>query len=546
MIFLTTLLISLFLTIILIPIFSEVAVRLNTLDVPNERKVHARPIPKSGGIAMVLGVLVPVAFWAPEGEFLRAVMVGTGIVVLFGLIDDVKDLGYGGKFIGQIVAALVVIFYGGLTIADLGLMLPAGVALPGWLSVPLTLVVIVGVTNAVNLADGLDGLAGGICLLCFACLAFLAYLSDNFLVALVAVAVVGAIFGFLRFNTYPASLFMGDTGSQFLGFLAITLSLGLTQTNAPLSSVVPLLLVGFPVLDTLYVMTARVAAGVSPFTADKNHFHHKLLRHGFFHTEAVMIIYVIQAALVTAAFLFRFSSEWFLLGLYLVVSGSILAAFSVAGRAQWRVQRYDFIDLVVKGHLRRLRGKKLPIRVSFRAVSYGLPALLVFTCLLPAAVPEYLSAVVLGFVGLLLAAWAVKKEWLGGALRICLYFSIPFIVYLSRAEMAGWMGSTATRVYDLCFVLLVVFVMTTLKFTRRRKGFKPTPMDALILFVALVVPNLPDAQIRSYHLGLVAAQIITFFFSYEVLMGELRGEYEKLGAWTLVAMVVVAVRGLVL
>ncbi|MCK4529383.1 undecaprenyl/decaprenyl-phosphate alpha-N-acetylglucosaminyl 1-phosphate transferase, partial [candidate division WOR-3 bacterium] len=335
MIYFSTLLISIFITITLIPIFKGFAVRIKAVDVPNERKVHTRPMPKTGGIAMALGALVPVIFWVHGDEFIRAVLIGAGIVVFFGLIDDFKNLGYKAKFAGQVCAALIIIFYGGVKINCLGMLLPDGFLLPDWFAIPLTLVVIVGVTNAVNLADGLDGLAGGICILIFICMSYLAYRCGNTAIAVVSAAVIGAIFGFLRFNTYPATLFMGDAGSQFLGFSAITLSLGLTQGNTPLSPLLPLVLLGFPVLDTVTVMCERIVKGRSPFVADKNHFHHKLIGLGLYHTESVFVIYMLQAFLVTFAFFFRFYSEWFLLIFYIMFSGTIVSAFLITDRIGW-------------------------------------------------------------------------------------------------------------------------------------------------------------------------------------------------------------------
>ena len=289
-----------FITIALVPFFRGLAVKINALDVPNERKVHKYPMPKSGGIAMALGAFIPILLWFPSGNFTRATIIGAGIVVLFGLLDDMKDLGFKTKFAGQFAAALIVIIYGGVKIKSLGMLLPDGVLLPDWLAMPLTFIVIVGITNAINLSDGLDGLAGGISLLSFLCIGYLAYSAGNFSIALLSAATVGAIFGFLRFNTYPATVFMGDAGSQLLGFMAITFSLKLTQGNAPLSPILPLLLLGFPVLDTITVMFERVTNGKSPFVADKNHLHHKLMRLDLFHTEAVLSIYVLQAFLVTS------------------------------------------------------------------------------------------------------------------------------------------------------------------------------------------------------------------------------------------------------
>jgi UDP-GlcNAc:undecaprenyl-phosphate GlcNAc-1-phosphate transferase len=549
MIFLSTLLISMFITMALIPMLRVVAVKLNAMDFPNPRKVHAHPMPKIGGIAMALGALIPVALNTNGNQFMQAVLIGSWIVVIFGVIDDLKDFGYKFKFVGQILAATVVIFYGRLKISTLGVCLPEGVHLPDIIAIPLTLLAIVGVTNAINLSDGLDGLAGGSSLLIFICIGYLAYtgayIASNYFIVLMSAAAIGAIFGFLRFNTYPATVFMGDSGSQLLGFLAITLSLGLTQCNTPLSSFLPLLLLGFPVLDTLTVMVERISDGKSPFKADKNHFHHKLIRLGLFHTEAVVAIYTITALLVSSAFIFRFYTEWFLLALYLIFSGLVIGGFLIADKAGWRVQRYDLVDKVIKGKLAILKEKLILIKVSFHFVEIVVPLLLVFSCMLPARIPYYYSILALVLTGLTIATWVFLKNWLTSALRISYYLLVPLTLRLGQIDMVSWMNTRATMVYNLSFLALALFVVLTHKFTRRKKGFKVTPMDFLILVIAIVVPNLPDPRIQSLDMGFLATKMIVLFFSFEVLIGELRGQSKRLGIASIAALLLVAIRGII-
>lgn len=545
MIFLSTLLLSLFITIALIPLFRRLAIRLHAMDLPDQRKVHRCPMPKSGGIAMALGALIPVFLWAPMDDSLRAILIGAGIVVLLGLVDDFRSLGYKAKFAGQVAAALVVILYGGIKIKSLGILLPDDVLLPEWLAIPLTLIVIVGVTNAINLADGLDGLAGGMCLLIFCCIGYLGYRGENIAIAVSSFAVVGAILGFLRFNTYPAVLFMGDTGSQFLGFSAVTLSLRLTQGNTPLSPLLPLILLGFPVLDTVTVMFERVAKGKSPFVADKNHTHHKLIRLGLYHTEAVFVIYLLQAFLVTSAFHFRFYSEWLLLIGYVIFSGMVLSGFFIADRSNWKLKRYDLVDKVIKGRLKKLKEKRILIKVCFKMTCLGFPGLLLLSCFLPETVPKPLSFLAIALAGLILFMWLTRKEWLAGVLRLTIYLLVPFLIYLTEANGASWMNGQARQLYNYSFGALVLFAILTVKFSKRTMGFKTTPMDFLIIFIALALPNLPDEHIRSYHMGLVAAKIIALFFSYEVLAGELRGQLNRIGLATIVAIVAVTMRGFV-
>jgi UDP-GlcNAc:undecaprenyl-phosphate GlcNAc-1-phosphate transferase len=406
------------------------------------------------------------------------------------------------------------------------------------------------VTNAINLADGLDGLAGGISLLIFLCIGWLAYTGtftpERVFIMVLCSGVVGAIFGFLRFNTYPATVFMGDTGSQLLGFLAVTLSLGITQSSAVLSPFLPLLLLGFPVLDTLTVMAERISKGRSPFHADKNHLHHKLMRLGLFHTEAVVVIYFLTTCLVVAAFLLRFYSDWLLLGLYLAFAGVVWLLFAAANRSGWTLKREGLFDLNtgIKSRLKILKDKAVVIRTAFFCLKTGVPFLLFLSVLLPDFVPRYVGGVGLFFGLLIAAAWLVKPDWLLGILRLSFYLSVPLVLRTAQLVPAEWVHPTELRVYNLAFGALAMMMVVTLRFTRRKQGFKSTPMDFLILVIALVVPNLPDPRIQSVQMGFLAARIIVLFFSFEVLVGELRGKLTWLAAMTLMALLLVGVRGL--
>ncbi|MFH2067472.1 MAG: MraY family glycosyltransferase [Pseudomonadota bacterium] len=544
MIYLSTLLISMFITIALIPMLRSMAINKMIVDVPNERKVHTSPIPKTGGIAMALGILVPILLWTHMDDFVRSILMGSCILTIFGLIDDIRELGYKTKLLGQIAAGLIAVSYGGISITFFEDILPGNTIFGHYATIAITLFIITGVTNAINLSDGLDGLAGGITMLSFICIAYLGFCSENNSITLISIAVIGAIFGFLRFNTHPATVFMGDTGSQLLGYLSISTALHLTQGDTPLSPLVPMLLLGFPILDTLTVMTERIANGRSPFVADKNHFHHKLMRLGFFHTEAVFIIYMLQAFLVTSAFIFRFYSDCFLLVYYTIFSGLIVAGFIIADRAGWKLKRFDLIDRVVKSKLKRLREKNYHIKLSFLTVKVGLPILLIFTCFLPAAIPSYFSIIGIVMAILLSSAALYQNKWLGGMIRLSLFMTIPLLVYLGEKNTVSWLNENMEFTYNLSFGMIAVFVILTLKFTRRKEGFKSTPTDFIILFVALVLPNLPDIQIRSYHLGMLTTRIIVFFFSLEVLIGELRKKYTTLAFLTVIVLLILSFRGL--
>ncbi len=533
-----------FITIALIPMLRSMAISKIIVDTPNERKVHQSPIPKTGGIAMALGILVPVLLWVPGDDFIRPVLIGAFVLTVFGLIDDIRELGYKAKLLGQILAALIAVLYGGISFSFFDNIFPDSLFCAQCLTILLTLFIIVGVTNAINLSDGLDGLAGGITMLSFICIAYLGFCSENNSIALVSIAVIGAIFGFLRFNTHPATVFMGDTGSQVLGYLSITTALHLTQGETPFSSLLPLILLGFPILDTLTVMIERIANGKSPFVADKNHFHHKLMRLGCFHSESVFIIYVLQAFLVTSAFIFRFYSNCFLLIYYVVFSSLIITGFIMAERTGWKLKRYDLIEHVIKNKLKRLREKNYHIKLPFLSVKTGLPILLIFTCFLPNDIPAYFSLIGMAMAVLLSVIALYLNQWLGGMIRLSLFMTIPLLVYLGEKNTVTWLNTNLEIIYNLCFGMIAVFVIFILKFTRRKGGFKTTPTDFIILFIALVLPNLPDIQIRSYQIGMLTTRIIVFFFSFEVLIGELRKKYSTLAFFTVFVLLILSVRGL--
>lgn len=544
MILFSTFLISTIITILLMPIFINLAYKANILDIPDQRKIHLNPIPRVGGIAMGLGAFLPIILWAPIDQFVKSMLIGSGIVVLFGLVDDVKHIGFKPKFAGQIIAALIVILYGGLKIKSFGMLAPQGFLLPDWISIPFTLVIIVAVTNAINLSDGLDGLAGGISLLTFLCLGYLAYSYDFQSLETMSVAMIGAIFGLLRYNTHPAVVFMGDSGSQLLGFFAITISLSLTQQADQLSPILPLYIVGLPVIDTVWVIVRRITLGKSPFAADKNHLHHKLMRLGLYHSESVISIYLLHASLVCMAFIFRSKSDWFLLSLYCLLCGIMATAAFFAVKGNWKIKRYDFIDKIIKGRLRTLKDETNLIKFSFKGAEIVFISLIICSCFLPAHINIYFSFFSMASLFLIILTWLIKKEWTSGLIEITIFLLIPFLVYFSEKDTVYLLKTALKNAYTLSFGILTIFTLATLKLTRR-SGFKTTPMDILILLFALVIPNLPDERIQSWQMGLVAAEIVVLFFCYEVLKVELRLKTKKLSIATLVALSIISLRGFI-
>ena len=535
-----------YITIVLIPIINKVSFKFNLLDTPNERKVHHTPKPRSGGIAMAIGIFIPLFIWAPTNHFLNALSLGAGTIVIFGIIDDFKGLNYKIKFCSQIVASLFMVFYGNLQIKNFGDSFINAPLLPEWFLIVLTIVLIVGVTNAINLSDGLDGLAGGISLLSFICIGYLGYSFDNILVTICSVAVIGSIFGFLRYNSYPSVLFMGDTGSQLLGFFSITLSLYVTQNHDPFSPVLPLLIIGFPILDTIAVMTSRIASGESPFKADNRHFHHKLIALGLYHSEAVLSIYFLQSFYVLSAFIFKFHNDLFLCIYFLISSGIILTIFYLADKTDWKLPRKSFFDKIIKGRLRIIKEKNLLIKISFHSVYLIFPILVIASCFIPKNIPFYFSMLSIIALSILLIAWKLNKNWFDTLSGIMFYLFIPVLVYLGETNPAKWAISNFFNINFLLFILLIIFSYLTLKFTRRQKGFKTTPLDFLIVFIVLVIPYLPDPRIQNLNLGFSAIKIIIFYLGFEVLIGEIRNKSNQLCIISILFFVIICARGFIL
>ncbi len=542
MLFLSTLLLAVVITIGMTPLLSSLAIHHNLVDLPGDRKVHSMPIPRIGGIAMACGVFAPLLFWYHADRFVLAFLAGAAILVIFGLLDDFHDLPPKVKFAGQILAALTVIFAGGVQITSLGMLLPDAVHLPPPVAIPLTLVAIVGATNAINLSDGLDGLAGGICLLIFTAIGYLAYLEGSPVIGLIALALFGVLFGFLRFNTHPASIFMGDAGSQFLGFSAATLSIALTQSKPTLSPVLPLILLGFPILDTLTVMISRIVRKRSPFSADKNHFHHHLLGLGLQQSESVLIIYLLQTLLIGAALFLRYYSDWVLLLCYLLFSMAILVIFGRARRNRWQFGSFRLFNDRITARLRLIKREGVMVKRTFPLFETGIPLLLLATCGLAGTAPGYVKSAALIFSLVIAVTWFWGRRYISTVLRAALYLMIPFAVYLSETRPVLKLDGMLYTGFSTVFVIFVIMILFISKFSRRRSGFKSSPMDFLILILAVAITNLPDQRLQEYQVGLVAAKVIMLYFSFEVLMAEQRGKLHRIALSTVISLAVLAVK----
>ena len=283
------------------PPVKRFAEHVGAIDVPkDERRVHDHPIPRMGGLAIFMGFVLSVLLFVNISTPVMGLLLGAVIIAVMGAVDDIVSLKPLVKLAGQILAAVAAIRCGIVfdTISNPNFLSQDTFIQIGWLSVPLTLLWIVGCTNAVNLIDGLDGLAVGVSAISSLTMFVVSlYVADPFVSVLLA-ALVGACVGFMPYNLNPAKIFMGDVGSQLLGFILSTVSiLGLFKFHAIITFIVPVLALAVPLTDTIFAFFRRIAHGQSPFQADRGHLHHRLLAMGMNQKQAVAVIYGISALL---------------------------------------------------------------------------------------------------------------------------------------------------------------------------------------------------------------------------------------------------------
>jgi UDP-GlcNAc:undecaprenyl-phosphate GlcNAc-1-phosphate transferase len=347
---------------ILTPIVRRLAHRFGALDhALSSRKIHGRPIPRLGGIAIVIAFYIPLVglllwhsevgrmFVAERGHVL-GLFAGGLIIALLGVYDDLRGAGAGRKFMIQFSVAGLMYLLGYRIEA---LANPFGSELHlGWMSLPFTLFWVVGVINAMNLIDGLDGLAGGVALVAVLTTFMISLQRAHPLMMLFSGALAGAIMGFLFYNFNPATIFMGDTGSMFLGFVLATSAI---QTNQKSSTAVAVLIpgiaLGLPIMDTLLAMGRRALRGRPIFQADKEHIHHRLLARGLSHRQAVLVLYGSCVLLGVVALVLTYTNS--------LESAFLLIALGLVGLIALRALGYMRLDRMSDTAVERRKNKAL-------------------------------------------------------------------------------------------------------------------------------------------------------------------------------------------
>ena len=287
----------------IIPYIKKIAKVVNDIDIPRGRHIHKVPTPKLGGLAIFFGFLLGYMIFGTHSVTMNAVLIGSFIIIIVGVIDDICELAPITKFIGQLAAALVITVYGNLLIVDVSAF---GIYLNfSFLSYPLTIFFIIGCINCINLIDGLDGLSGGISAIYYLTIGIIALMQGKLgLDYVLTFVMLGSVLGFLVYNFNPASIFAGDSGSMFMGFIISVIALLGFKNVTMTSLIIPLLIIALPILDTLFAIVRRLLKGQNPALGDKYHIHHQLLNRNLSVRTVVIIIYVIDLLFAAASIVY--------------------------------------------------------------------------------------------------------------------------------------------------------------------------------------------------------------------------------------------------
>ncbi|MCL2766598.1 MAG: undecaprenyl/decaprenyl-phosphate alpha-N-acetylglucosaminyl 1-phosphate transferase [Peptococcaceae bacterium] len=340
---LAAILVGLVLAFFATPFVRKLAFKCGAIDSPNERKVHKKTMPRMGGLAIYLSFVLVVLFTQEMTPFIKGLLLGGSLIVLLGIADDIRGISPRLKLSGQIVAALVVVAFG-LEVRTLTNPFAASdmIAL-GVLAIPITVLWLVSVTNAVNLIDGLDGLAGGITTIALLTIAATVWIEVTKTgiaapgqkeAVVLALILAAAVLGFLPFNFNPARIFLGDTGSMFLGFnLAVLSMMGLAKGPTFISLIIPVVILGIPLLDTTFAVVRRFLGNRPIMQPDKEHLHHRLMEMGLSHRQTVLCIYAISLVLGMSAIVMTIISPKYAMLLLAALSTVIIIAANKLGVA---------------------------------------------------------------------------------------------------------------------------------------------------------------------------------------------------------------------
>jgi len=521
---------SILLTTVMVPVFIKIGKYFGIVDKPGLRKVHVLPIPRTGGLAVIIGGMVPFILLVKNSRLLIGICLGALCLLMIGIIDDIWDLNCRWKFFGQILAAALT-----LLVCNIGLNptleLWQGITVDlRLLAFPLSLFFLLATTNIINLSDGLDGLAGGICLLIFFSSGIFAYFREDFYTIAFCICMIGAIIGFLRYNTFPAIVFLGDTGSLFLGFSVGVCMILLTRGNTIYSPVLCLYIIGVPIFDTAMVILERLIEGRPVFKADKNHIHHKLLRMGFKHNEAVIVIYAIQMLMSLLAWNLRFFTGGALLGIYLFILCSALTFFLFHKKGYLSFSYiHDRLNYVDSGTARSQGGffsKDTASLFAWCGLVGGMSLFCLFTPFIVYSVPWDIRLICLLLIICILALRRFKSRFLKTVTKFSAYFISLFYIYSLEGQAGMFLVS-----YNILFIGMGIcylfYLITSLE------KIPLFTMDYLLLAVVILASFIPKIHPEFIHLNHIAVRALFVFFFIELFFYKIREKKFDYMQWSI-------------
>lgn len=302
-----------FISFVITPLIRRISFKIGAVDFPNQRRVNLKPMPSAGGLAIYLTFFFGIFFLQPiELKESIPLFISSSIIVFTGLIDDIRDISPKAKMLGILIAAIYLVISNDLTVSFFTVPIFGMINLPVWIGFSATILWIVAITNAINLVDGLDGLASGISIISLGTMGITSYFflgPKSYIAAILIYTLVGSIIGFLPWNFNPAKIYLGDTGALFLGYMISVFSLYSLKNVTIISLIIPIVILGFPITDTIYAMLRRKLNNMPISSADKHHIHHRLMSLGLTHRQTVIVIYIIASIFSLTALLYPISTN---------------------------------------------------------------------------------------------------------------------------------------------------------------------------------------------------------------------------------------------
>ena len=543
-----TFVLALFTSLVLIPSISRLAVSIGILDEGDARKIHSGRVPRLGGFAIFFGVLLAALLFCTVDLVVKAYLAGGIIIFLTGLSDDLQGLTPLQKLGGELVAATVAVVIGGQSLHSLGNLFGFGEITLGALALPFTIVALVGVINAVNLIDGLDGLAGGMAAIASLGFLVLGGMAGNPSLMYIAASLLGATLGFLKFNTHPAQIFMGDSGSLFLGYSLGFCAVNLAVTGeTDVSPVTPLILLALPIVDTIVVMAGRVRRGRRFFAPDTSHLHHRLLNLGFSHGVVVAGLYVVSYCFALAAVIFRAAPDHILFYGLLAVLAAGYVNLRLMEREQAKLGALKIFSLRLPYpklyHNPRLHQLYISL---LRCAKYLLVAVFILTMLIPPVIRGDIGIIAALLVSLFGVMLFIRTDRTTRFLHFAIYFNGAFVIYLMQNYTAdvSIFGFPLVQVSDAVFGSLVVVALVLAAIRGNPGVVISTPLEYLIIFLVISVPLLPEPLLQQHDLLSVAGKSVILFLALKLVLKPRAHRNRKIILAALFSLLVITVRNL--